>query len=46
MEVKLEEEPPCTDIPPEYGPSKPKREASSLEVCFSMTERAGETWYT
>jgi hypothetical protein len=35
--------PPCVEIPPAWGPVKPKRPAKAFAVVFSMTVRAGET---
>lgn len=45
-EVRLLPEPPWQVKPPARGPVRPKREARWRAVCFSMTVRAGETWYT
>ena len=44
MEVVLAAEPPWTEIPPAWGPVRPKRLARARVVVFSMMVRAGETW--
>lgn len=46
MDVVLEALPPWVDIPPAWGPVKPKSEARALVVAFSITVRAGDTWKT
>ena len=45
MEVVFETEPPCTEIPPAWGPLRPKRLARVRVVCFSMMVSAGDTSY-
>jgi len=43
MDVRLEALPPWHVKPPARGPVKPNRLAREREVCFSMTDRAGDT---
>ena len=45
MEVVFELEPPCTEMPPAWGPLRPKRLARARVVCFSIMVRAGDTSY-